>query len=157
MTYLLTYNSSGIRGFTFISFITLTMLLSLLSLSTALLLRPALLTSKSIKTNKQLEHLAIAISNYKQHHNQTTPPTLNALLLKDAADALCSLESDHLSSNYGKLKGWCGPYLERTITDTQSEYFIDAYGKAFSYDGASIRSCGENQICGDSDDLFKTL
>lgn len=51
--------------------------------------------------------------------------------------------------------GWNGPYVDSTVTD----WNLDAWGTALVYSssGRSIKSCGPNKTCGDSDDLTVTF
>jgi len=47
--------------------------------------------------------------------------------------------------------GWRGPYIDASISDWNK----DAWGSSFVYSSSArtLVSCGENKICGDSDDI----
>ncbi len=74
-----------------------------------------------------------------------------------APSALSNLTTKGSQPNYDPINkiGWNGPYVDGTV----SGWDQDGWGTAYQYSTASrtLKSCGPNKTCGDTDDLVVTF
>lgn len=141
---------SNQRGFSFLS---VTVLLVFLSLSSSLvltMLSPITASGSVEDTLKKMDKIKNAIAVYKSQHAGLPPNTLDELVV--AQTPSCAPDTNSANSTYRTLQGWCGPYLDKSFTNS-SEFKQDAWGSILQYDKINLKSCGPSQVCGDGDDI----
>lgn len=105
-------------------------------------------------TWQRVDKIRAAIDSYRADVG-SSPSSLDALTSAPSGSSTCSPDTNPSSSTYRKLRGWCGPYLERDPagSDLQKR---DGWGTLLQYNGTSLVSCGPNRSCGDGDDITIT-
>lgn len=121
-------------------------------------LQPAEKSRSALITVKQAEVLRTAITRYQQSHGGTVsgvfPEVLADLITDDATPCLMDNEPTN-TDTYLSLQGWCGPYLVRDSSESDTHYKLDGWGTEFDFDSAlgDLTSCGPDLICGGGDDI----
>lgn len=119
------------------------------------------------KTNLHLNIIKNAVMDYRRNNPARPLGNLFDLVSQPSGMASCTLSYSATITTMQIPAGWCGPYLDTSnfLADTSSgvlsAFTIDEWGANFlvSYTGSSnayiynIRSCGQNGICNDSDDI----
>lgn len=109
-------------------------------------------------TYARFDKIRAAASRYRADGNGT-PPTLDALTTAPSGAAACAPDTVPGSSTFRQLRGWCGPYLDRDPAGAD-QLKRDGWRTALQYNGltgTTLRSCGPNRVCGDTDDITTTL
>lgn len=115
------------------------------------------------KTKKHITYLQNAIEDYRIN-NPTYPITaFETLVVQPSGMSSCYLS---YSSNFATMqypRGWCGPYLDTSLfLGNTTAYQEDAWGTSMTLTSSAnsngvhtytVRSCGENLVCGDADDI----
>jgi type II secretory pathway pseudopilin PulG len=143
------------RGFSLMGMILLTIIISGLSGTAYILLEPSFTSNRFKRSEEKMNQINSAINVYKTHHSGTAPAVHDHLVTPVAPP--CSVNTDPASSFYRSLQGWCGPYIDQVIAENANDFKTDEWGTAFQYDGVTLRSCGPNKTCGDTDDLTVSL
>ncbi len=111
------------------------------------------------ETIVKMDRLAAAIARYKLNNPtlapDSKPAVLGDLITNVTGIAVCA---DHNASS--TLRGWCGPYLDISVSNDATDYTTDGWGTTFSWTRASgtLRSFGPNKVdnAGGSDDIQRT-
>ena len=144
----------GRHGFTFIGLILVITTLALITAALYLAIPPSESVRQSQATMVQASLIEAAIKKYKLGNAGLAPATLSNLVTTTGAP--CTVVTNSSSSNYRNLVGWCGPYLDQPIASSPNAYQTDGWGVLFRYDGVTLKSCGPDRTCGNSDDLTFT-
>jgi hypothetical protein len=112
--------------------------------------------SRMSQTIARMEKIQAAVALYRTH-NGAAPATLDALVTRPPATPVCSVDSDTASASYRTLRGWCGPYIDVSIQQAATLFKTDGWGMAFQYSATTLRSCGQNRVCLDGDDIIIDL
>lgn len=118
-------------------------------------LGPDLLHQRNDQTLVSLEALKKAIELYRTHHGGVGPPTLANLVTLVAPP--CAVDTNSASPTYRTIQGWCGPYVDVSVSQNPNGYMIDEWGTTITFTPTEVRSCGPNRSCGDADDIFIAL
>ncbi len=106
-------------------------------------------------TYKRIDTIKSAVIRYRADGNGN-PPTLDALTAAPTGATACAPDTNPASANFRKLRGWCGPYLQREATGSDLTK-RDGWNSLLQYTGSVLVSCGPNRACGDGDDITTTL
>ncbi len=136
-------------GFTLLSVLMIILAMGLFSAGLFVSIAPSIKAQQVSLTYQRADVLQAAIRKYKLH-NPGAPTTLTDLVVATATP--CTVDGNTASATYRSLRGWCGPYVDQTMTVT-NDYQTDGWGKPFTYNQVTIVSCGPNLACGDSDDI----
>lgn len=117
---------------------------------------PFLEQNKASETVMKLESLAVAVRRYREHNMGSNPPALANLASRGTLPA-CTMDTDPGSPTYQKFLGWCGPYLESQFVQDPTAFLRDGWGADFRLESDRVRSCGNNNVCGDQDDVTVQL
>jgi hypothetical protein len=151
----MTSPSASERGFGLVHALFLAMTLAIAA-SVALMSNPALERSGGPNlTYKRMDSLKAAATRYREHGNGS-PPTLDSLTVAPTGAAACAPDTNSASPTFRKLRGWCGPYLDREAAGTDL-LKRDGWNTLFQYNGSTLTSCGPNRACGDGDDIAVAL
>lgn len=121
------------------------------------MVQPARSTARRDATVKSARTLKEALTRYQNDHGFPVPtPSSLSYLVSDLADERCTMDTDSASSSFGRLRGWCGPYVDTIWQEAPDSFMLDGWGNAFSVtvlSGASppyteLRSCGADRVCG---------
>ncbi|MBF0299908.1 MAG: hypothetical protein HQK51_14375 [Oligoflexia bacterium] len=150
--------SKSKSGFSYVSLIMLVASIGISATAIIAVMGPNILKKKIDETNKKMDRIEQAIILYKTHRLGIPPATLENLLTTDGV--VCAVDTNMSSPTYRKLLGWCGPYVNIVFVGMETEYKLDGWGIAYEYgvdaqNGVSLKSCGPNLICGDSDDIVR--
>ena len=142
-------------GFALFLVLVLMVIASIASLSGSILQTPMKETRAMKATNDKRDVLLTAIARFKSDNGGSAPATLDELVTTTGTP--CAADNNPLSATYRQLQGWCGPYVDRIFTGAPDEYKTDGWGVTFSYDGATLTSCGQDKTCGNGDDLADAI
>jgi hypothetical protein len=146
-------------GFGMIAVMITILLVGLAAVGIIQLINPALMTRNGRLTVDRMELIKSAVAKYKVNHGGSTQPTSLDHLVTTDGGAACALDNSTTSATYKTLQGWCGPYIDVTFSENSTEFKTDAWGTVFSWTSGTgtLRSCGSNRTCGDSDDITSTI
>ncbi len=145
-------STSKQRGFGMLQVVMLLLMFSAgLGVSVALL-DPGADSGAQELTVRRADAIKEAVTKWKSN-NSGNPASLDALVIQGSQPA-CAPDTNSSSGTFRQLRGWCGPYLARDISDL---FKMDGWGSAFVYNGTSLTSCGPNRTCGDADDVAYAL
>ena|GEM_PF-3088316 len=116
------------NGFFLMSFLAVTLILGLLSISTGKHSQSNNLEENEIKkTIEKMNMIAQGITKFRLHNNTTELTELAHLISKPTT------MSDCLNTLNGQsyLTGWCGPYLYSNYSNQGSHFFKDYWGNPF--------------------------
>lgn len=108
------------------------------------------------ETISKMDKLQAAITKYENDNGGTKPATLGDLISNLSAPSIAACAASYGSS---KAIGWCGPYLDVTLSNDLTNYSRDGWGSTFSWNGAgTLYSFGPNKIdnAGGGDDIQRT-
>lgn len=106
-------------------------------------------------TYQRMDQIKEAVTRYRADGNGN-PPTLDALVTAPGGATACAPDTNPASANFRKLRGWCGPYLNREAAGSDLTK-RDGWKSLLQYNGTTLVSCGPNRTCGDGDDIATTL
>ena len=113
---------------------------------------PGLMSRNTRETMAKVDHLVSGLNRYALDNGGDYPPDLASLV--DGDPGTCKLMNHPGDPNYGKLQGWCGPYLFREFLEYPDGFQTDSWGTLFTYGGGvSLQSAGPDREWGTSDDL----
>jgi hypothetical protein len=123
------------------------------------LVNPALMTRNGRMTIDRMEVIKAAVIKYKANHGGSTYPTSLDYLVSTDGGAACALDNTTTNTTYKTLQGWCGPYIDVAFGENSAEFKTDGWGTTFSWTSGTgtLKSCGSNRTCGDSDDITYTI
>jgi hypothetical protein len=129
------------------------MTLALVASGMFVVLKPALNTGGSQVTTEKADILIKAIKTYQQQHSSAAPPSLDDLV--NPGTPTCFADKTTTSLTYRTLQGWCGPYVDRVFSGAPSDFKNDGWSTVFQYGsiGPTLKSCGPDRTCGNSDDI----
>lgn len=143
------------KGFGIVAVVMLLLFISI----AAVAIFPSILPQRSQEASKEtmdkLALLEVAITRFTADHAGTPPTTLDDLVT--SSGPTCAAEQDEISSQYRKLQGWCGPYVDRLISQNPDDFKRDGWGNDFQWTPSTLKSCGPNLSCGDADDITRSL
>jgi type II secretory pathway pseudopilin PulG len=156
------FNSPRIdeSGFGFIGMVFIVLLLAVSAITIALSVGSTLGAAQNRATDRRAKVLDWAIARYRTNHGGTAgtrPATLDALVVDESLP--CAIDNDATHpSTYLTLQGWCGPYVDRYLTNAPQEFKTDGWGTAFLYAAGTgvLTSCGPDRNCGNGDDVVIT-
>ena len=150
---------SASRGFGVVGVMLTILLIALAVVGVIQLINPALMTRNGRLTIDRMEAIKSAVAKYKANHSGTTYPTSLDHLVSTDGGAACSLDNASASATYKTLQGWCGPYIDVAFGENSAEFKTDGWGTLFSWTSGTgtLKSCGSNLTCGDSDDITYSL
>lgn len=141
-------------GFSFMGLLVLVLMLSLFTGSLFMVVGPSQQVGQADNTFKKADEIVAALKKYKAEHANAAPTTLDALVT--LTGPACTMDTVTSSPTYRKFQGWCGPYLDRPISQDPNSFKTDGWGTVFQYDTVTLRSCGSDRTCGNADDLTFT-
>jgi type II secretory pathway pseudopilin PulG len=146
-------------GFGMLGMVILIILVSLGGAIVFVLTAPRNSSKSNQETQRKALILRTAITAYKMSHGGsagTNPPTLDSLVTDDAV--ACAMNNTPASAVYLTLQGWCGPYVDRELSNNLTDFKTDGWGTTFQYSNVTniITSCGVDRTCGNGDDLTFT-
>ena len=114
------------------------------------------------QTQSQIDVLKNAVIDYRR--NNPTIPLSNyaALVSKPGTMSSCNLSYNGTLTTMQVPSGWCGPYLDTSnFLATTSAYQVDGWNTGFQLSSTgsagsylyTIKSCGPDTVCNNSDDL----
>ena len=146
-------------GFGMVAVMITILLVALAAVGIIQLVNPALMTRNGRLTVDRMEIIKSAVAKYKANHGGSTQPTSLDHLVTTDGGAACALDNTTTNTTYKTLQGWCGPYVDVVFSENSTEYKTDAWGTAFTWTSGTgtLKSCGSNRTCGDSDDITYAL
>lgn len=135
----------------FISALFLIVILSVSVMTAFVSVTPIAESNFASLTIQRLETLKTAVNTYETHNSGTGPASLTNLIT--TTGTACTVDTNIASGTYKKLRGWCGPYIDRPLQQDPDSYRTDAWGTLIQYSSTQLRSCGPNRVCNDGDDL----
>lgn len=142
------------RGFGFFGMLVLVIVLTSLGAIVMVSMKTVTSNQAMQETLKKMERLQTACVRYKADVG-SNPTALADLVTKPGAVAACSQDVTN-----GKIKDWCGPYVEQIISNDATDYTVDGWGTTFSFTGGAtvtITSYGPNKALGGGDDITRTF
>lgn len=155
MTSLSNFKRRNEKGLTIFSVMLIMVALGGTTLVAYLAVDPTIFASQADVTVHRIDRLRAAIKKYQSHHDGTAPGALDDLVI--FIPPACEVDRDETSPTYRKLKGWCGPYLDRTIEQDLQAFKRDGWGQTIQYNGSTLTSCGSDRVCGNGDDIAIAL
>lgn len=142
------------KGFSFLGLLVLVLMLSLFTGSLFMVVGPSQQVGQADSTFKKADEIVEALKKYKTEHAGAAPATLDGLVTPTGP--ACAMDTVVTSPTYRRFQGWCGPYLDRPISQNPNSFKTDGWGTVFQYDTVTLRSCGSDRTCGNGDDLTFT-
>lgn len=114
------------------------------------------------RTKKQMTYLQIAVQDYRTNNTTSSLANFDDLVTQPGTLSSCFLQYVSTYTTMQYPRGWCGPYIDTSLfLGSSTAYKEDAWGTNFSLGAAlssgtyiyTIKSCGENSSCGDTDDV----
>ncbi len=142
---------SDSNGMSFMTVLFLLVIMSIAGTTGYMAIMPVVRERNSSITMTRMEVLAAAVVVYRAQHAGTSPPGLNDLVTANLP--ACTVDTTVGSATYRQKTGWCGPYIDRPVSQNLNEFQNDGWNTLFQYNLTTLTSCGPNRGCGDADDV----
>lgn len=143
---------------------TLIMVVAAVYVTTALFdVRGTVDQERLYKTKKQLSYLEVSIKDFNINNPTSQLAAIDHLLSQPATLSSCFVSYISTYATMQYPRGWCGPYIDTSLfIGTSDAYKEDAWGTAITLSASglsgdytyTLRSCGEDLVCGNGDDVI---